>query len=296
MSFFTKEKLFSKDFFITYAYLLAGCFVFAVGVVLFAEHHGFAPGGTYGLSIVLFHLFGWKTEVSALIMDIPLLLIGMYFLGPRFGIKTIICTFAIPAFVWVIHKVYGYDPFVQDRLLSALFGGIVYGVGIGLIFKSRATSGGSDIISMILNKYTKISLGQLVIMVDGIITFSTLIAYKGDFELPLYSWIIIFIEGKVIDYIIEGPNINKTMYIISDKCDLIRDKIVNDINRGGTIFEGTGLHKGKERKMIYTVVTRREMSILKDFIAKTDPDAFLNVVDSNEILGKGFKPLVSDEA
>ncbi len=293
MSLFTKEKLFSKDFFITYAYLIAGCIVFALGVVLFAEPHKFAPGGTYGIGIVLYHIFGWKLEYSVLIMDIPLLVIGSYFLGPRFGIKTVIATLAIPLFVGLIHEFYGYEAFVNDKLLSSLFGGIVYGVGIGLIFKSRATSGGSDIISMILNKYTKISLGQLVIMVDGVITLSALFVCDGKdgFELPLYSWIIIFVEGKVIDYIIEGPNINKTLMIVSDKYDLIKSKIVNDINRGGTIFVGEGIHKGKERKMIYTVLTRREMTILIDFISKTDPDAFVNVIDSNEILGKGFKSL-----
>ena len=168
MGFVTKEKLFSKDFFITYGWLLGGCFVFALGAVLFAEPYGFAPGGTYGLSMVFHHLWGWETEIAALCMDLPLLLLGIYFLGGMFGVKTIICTFAIPAFMRLIHYVYGYDallePGITDRtmlneqLLSAIFGGIVYGIGIGMIFKARATSGGSDIISMILNKYTHLAL------------------------------------------------------------------------------------------------------------------------------------------
>lgn len=295
MSFVTKEKLFSKDFFVTYAYLLLGCFVFAVGTVMFAEAYKFAPGGTYGLSIVFHHLWGWKTEISALCLDIPLLLVGIYFLGSRFGIKTVVCTFAIPLFISAIHHFHGYEPLIKDdALLCAIFGGIVYGIGIGLIFKSRATSGGSDIIAMILNKHTGISLGQLVIIVDCTITLTTVVAFD-DWKLPLYSWIIIFIEGKVIDMIVEGPNINKTMYIVSDKCEEIRKKIITDISRGGTIFTGTGMYKGKEKKMIYTVVTRREFVILKNYIAKTDPDAFLNVIDSNEILGKGFKPFNIDE-
>ena len=112
MGFVTKEKLFSKDFFITYGWLLGGCFVFALGAVLFAEPYGFAPGGTYGLSMVFHHLWGWETEIAALCMDVPLLLLGIYFLGGMFGVKTIICTFAIPAFMRLIHYVwyrYWYD-------------------------------------------------------------------------------------------------------------------------------------------------------------------------------------------
>lgn len=295
MAFVTKEKLFSKEFFFTYAYLLGGCFIFALGAVLFAEPYKFAPGGTYGLSIVFHHMFGWETEYSALCMDIPLLFLGIYFLGPRFGIKTVICTLAIPGFMRAIHHYYGYDPLIEDdALLSAIFGGIVYGLGIGMIFKSRATSGGSDIIAMILNKYTRISLGQLVIMVDCTITLTTVIGFD-DWKLPMYSWIIVFIEGKVIDMIVEGPSLNKTMYIISDRCDEIGKKIMTDIQRGGTVFAGTGMFQGREKKMIYTVVTRREMAILKNFIAKIDPHAFVNVVDSNEILGEGFKSLKEED-
>lgn len=294
MAFVTKEKLFSKDFFVTYAWLLGGCFVFALGAVLFAEPYKFAPGGTYGLGIVFHHLdviSGWDTEYYALCLDFPLLIIGIIILGARFGIKTLVCTAAIPLAMRVIHSTYGYDALVEnDPLLSSIFGGIVYGIGIGMIFKSRATSGGSDIIAMILNKYTQISLGTLVIIVDGLITFSTVIAF-GEWKLPMYSWIIIIIEGKVIDMIIEGATVHKTMMIISDKCDLIRDKIILDMNRGATLFSGKGMYEGKEKNMIYTTVTRREMVILKKHISDVDPKAFVNVIDSNEILGHGFKPL-----
>lgn len=300
MRFVTKEKFLSKDFFITYGWLLGGCFVFALGAVMFAEPYGFAPGGTYGLSMVFHHLWGWETEVAALCMDVPLLLLGIYFLGGMFGVKTVICTFAIPAFMRLIHYFYGYDallePGITDRtllneqLLSAVFGGIVYGVGIGMIFKARATSGGSDIISMILNKYTHISLGTLVIIVDCTITLSTVVAF-GDWRLPMYSWIIVFIEGKVIDLVIDGAKVHKTLMIVTDKVDPIKQVIIHDINRGATLFSATGMYKGEHRNMIYTVLTRREMVILRHRIAEIDPEAFINVIDSKEILGKGFKSL-----
>ncbi len=303
MGFVTKEKFLSKDFFITYGWLLGGCFVFAIGAVMFAEPYGFAPGGTYGLSMVFHHLWGWETEITALCMDVPLLLLGMYFLGGMFGVKTIICTFAIPLFMRLIHATYGYDALLepgitertelQEQLLSAIFGGIVYGLGIGMIFKARATSGGSDIISMILNKYTHISLGTLVIIVDCTITLSTVVAF-GDWRLPMYSWIIVFIEGKVIDLVLDGASVHKTLMIVSDKVDPIKEIILRDIKRGATLLPAVGMYQGKQRNMIYTILTRREMMVLRHRIAEVDPEAFINVIDSKEILGKGFKPLTEE--
>ena len=274
--------------------------MFALGAVLNAVPYGFAPGGTYGLSMVFHHLWGWETEIAALCMDVPLLLLGIYFLGGMFGVKTIICTFAIPAFMRLIHYVYGYDallePGITDRtmlneqLLSAIFGGIVYGIGIGMIFKARATSGGSDIISMILNKYTHISLGTLVIIVDCTITLSTVVAF-GDWRLPMYSWIIVFIEGKVIDLIVEGASVHKTLMIVTKEMETVKNIILNDINRGATLLPAVGAYKGESREIIYTILTRREMMILRHRIREIDPEAFINVIDSREILGKGFKSL-----
>lgn len=300
MALATKEKLFSKDFFIAYAYLIGGCFIFALGNVLFAEPYGFAPGGTYGLSIVFHHLWGWRTEVSALSMDIPLLIVGFIFLGGKFGIKTVVCTFIIPVFMSLVHKFYGFSALLepeiterallQEQLLSAVFGGIVYGVGLGMIFKSRATSGGSDIIAMILHKYTHISLGTLVIIVDCTITLTTVVAF-GDWRLPMYSWILIFIEGKVIDLVVEGAAVHKTLMIVSDKTEEIRQIIINDINRGATIIDAHGGYKGESRQIIYTILTLREMMVLRQHIKKVDPEAFINIIDSKEILGRGFKAL-----
>lgn len=299
MAYLTKEKLFSKDFFITYFLLFGGCFIFAMGAVMFVEPYGFAPGGTYGLSMVFHHLWDFRTELSALTMDIPLLIIGILVIGKKFGIKTLLCTFSIPAFMWIIHTTYGYDSLVEpgikdihmfrEPLLAAIFGGIVYGIGLGMIFKSRSTSGGSDIIAMILNKYTHISLGTLVIIVDGIITLSTVIAF-GDWRLPMYSWIIIFIEGKVIDMIIDGPAM-KTMMIVTGKIDEIKEVIIKDLNRGATLIPSVGMYKGEERKIIYVILNRREMVILRHKIAEIDPCAFVNVIDSSEILGEGFKKI-----
>ena len=171
------------------------------------------------------------------------------------------------------------------------FNGIAgVGIGIGMIFKARATSGGSDIISMILNKYTHISLGTLVIIVDCTITLSTVIAF-GDWRLPMYSWIIVFIEGKVIDLIVEGASVNKTLMIITSQTETVKNIILRDINRGATILSAIGAYQGVEHKIIYTILSRKEMMVLRHRIREIDPEAFINVIDSREILGRGFKSL-----
>ena len=180
--------------------------------------------------------------------------------------------------------------FHPDYFLNTVLAGLIYGVAIGLIFRSGATSGGSDIISMILHKYTKISLGTLVMIVDGIITLSTLIAF-GDIRLPIYSILIIFIEGKVIDLVVDGMKSYKTMFIITDNPDPIRDYIINDIKRGGTCITGSGLYEGKERKMVYVTLDRSDMIKLRSALYLIDPHAFVNIMESSEILGTGFRAL-----
>ena len=180
--------------------------------------------------------------------------------------------------------------FHPDYFLNTVVAGIIYGVAIGLIFRSGATSGGSDIISMILHKYTKVSLGTLVMIVDGSITLSTLIAFH-DSRLPIYSIIIIFIEGKVIDLVVDGMKTYKTMFIVTDQVDAVRDYVINDIKRGGTLISGVGLYKGSERKMLYVTLDRSDMIKLRSVLYHIDPHAFVNIMESSEILGEGFRRL-----
>ena len=309
MGIIRNQKFGSKEFFIAYSLLLLGSFLFAVGDVMFVNPYKMAPGGVYGIANVLHHVFGWKISYSAIVMDIPLLLIGTWILGPKFGAKTVVSIVAIFFFVWLLEMMWGYHPvihdgmlenvsdkglnFVPDYFLNTMVGGIIYGVAIGLIFKSGATSGGSDIVAMILNKYTKISLGNLVLIVDSLITLTTLIAFK-DIRLPIYSIALIFVESKIIDLIIDGIKDHKTMLIISDKPEEIRTFIIEEIKRGGTFIKGVGMYQGADKNIIYTIVKRKEFITLKNEIAKIDPYAFINVIESSEIMGQGFKRLHSE--
>lgn len=191
-----------------------------------------------------------------------------------------------------------YAKVIADPMLNTIVAGVFYGISIGFIFKSRATSGGSDIIAMILAKYTKLSLGKLVMIVDGIIVLFTLVQPTETgaigWEFAIYSLIIIYIEGKIIDMVVSGANYHKTVMIISDQYESISSKIKNDLKRGATIFTGVGSFSGEEKKMVYSVMSRRELEILKMHVKEVDPTAFVNVTEANEIIGEGFKSLNED--
>ncbi|MBN1111798.1 MAG: YitT family protein [Bacteroidales bacterium] len=301
MAFITKEKFLSSDWFQAYVYLILGSVIFAVSDILFVVPYKLAPGGVYGIATVLNTLFSWKISYCTFAMEIPLVILGTIILGPRFGIKTIVSIVTILFTVWVMETYVsvGYPKIILDPMLNTIVAGVFYGISIGFIFKSRATSGGSDIIAMILAKYTKLSLGKLVMIVDGLIVLFTLVQPTETgaigWEFAIYSLIIIYIEGKIIDMVVSGASYHKTVMIVSDKFESISSKIKNDLKRGATIFTGTGAYSGEERKMVYSVMSRRELEILKLHIKEVDPDAFVNVTEANEIIGKGFKSLNDED-
>ncbi|MBW6490416.1 MAG: YitT family protein [Lentimicrobium sp.] len=291
MPFLQKEKIFTRKWFISYGLILTGTLLVSFGYVYFITPFKVVPGGIYGISIVLHHLFGLPVGLTALAFNIPLTIIGTKVLGPRFGTKTVAGFVLTSVFVDLMSFFSGFKPLVEnDPLLSSIFGGAVIGVGVGLIFKSKATSGGSDVIAMILARSTKLPLGQLMIGVDSLIVLIGFVAFR-DWHIPLYSWITIFVMGKVIDAVLQGVSYEKTIFIVSDQHQAIRDKIINDLHRGGTYLNAEGMFNGNQKKVIFTVVNRRELAMLEEFINKVDPKAFLTVMDANEILGKGFKSL-----
>jgi len=295
MAFITKEKLFSWDWFKVYSMILLGTLIMAAGFVFFVSPYKMAPGGVYGIAIIVHHLFGLPIGLVGLALDIPLTLIGLKILGPRFGAKTVVGFVSTSAWISLLEYLWGYEPLVADApLLSSIYGGALIGIGLGFVFKSKATSGGTDIIAMILAKYTKMPVGQLLIVVDSIVVLGGLIAFQ-DWMIPLLSWLVIFLTGKIIDAIVEGIGYDKSVMIISEKHEEIRDKIINDLRRGGTYLKGKGMYQGADKNIIMTVVNRREVVLLKHFISKVDPKAFIMVTDANEIMGDGFKSLNEED-
>ncbi|MFV0290371.1 MAG: YitT family protein [Mangrovibacterium sp.] len=301
MSFLSNDKIFSRRWFQDYTYITLGSLIMAIGFVYFITPYKIVPGGLFGIGIVVHYLtkgmFSWAPDgfpigVFNLLVNIPLTVLGIKMLGPRFGIKTVVGFVLSSIFMDFITymRAEPLAPLVSDVLLSCIFGAVLIGVGIGLIFKSRATSGGSDIIAMIWAKHSNIPLGTLVIYVDSLIVIFGLFAFK-DWQIPLYSLLVIYISGKAIDLTLEGGNYNKALFIISNQHQLIKEKIINDLERGGTIFQGKGLYTNEEKQIIYTVISRREVAILERFISDIDPNAFITIMDAREILGEGFQNL-----
>jgi uncharacterized membrane-anchored protein YitT (DUF2179 family) len=290
-AYISKEKPFTSKWFKAYGLIVLGTFILSIGYVYFITPYKIVPGGVYGVSIVLHHSFGLPVGLIALLFNIPLVIVGLRQLGPRFGAKTFTAFILTSFFVDLLSYFSGMEPLVENNaLLSAVFGGVFMGVGVGLIFKSRATSGGTDVLAMIIGKHNRMPLGQLMIMIDSVVVIVGLIVFR-DWEIPLYSWMVIFIMGKVIDVVLQGISYDKTLFIISDKHEQIREKLIVDLRRGGTYLAGEGMFNGSPKKIIFTSVNRREVAILEDFIHQIDPRAFMTVFEANEILGEGFKSL-----
>ena len=304
MSFIPNVKIFSRKWFYDYSLILIGSFILAAGFVFFITPHRIVPGGVYGIAIVVHYLTrgliefwpdGFPIGLFGLILNIPLTWLGIKILGPKFGIKTIVGFVLTSLFIdgIALMREVATVPLVEDVLLSSVFGGVMLGFGLGLIFKSRATSGGSDIVAMIVAKYTRLPLGRLMIYVDSVIVLFGLLAFQ-DWAIPLYSWVVIFITGRAIDLTLEGADYNKALFIVSKQHELIRHKILFDLERGGTYLKGQGMYTESEKDLIFTVVSRRELAILESYIREIDPDAFITIMDTKEILGEGFKSLSAE--
>ena len=290
-SYFQKEKIFSLKWFKSYALIAIGTFLISVGYVLFISPNKIVPGGIYGVAIILHHLLGTPIGLTALCFNIPLTLLGIKLLGPKFGAKTVVAFVLTSIYVDTLSYFYGSLPLVPgETLVSCIFGGLLIGIGVAFTFKAKATSGGTDAIAMILQKYTRLPLGQLMMIVDSTIVLLGYVAF-GDWRIPLFSWITIFVLGKVVDTAMHGFSYDKTLFIVSDKHEEIRDTIIQDMKRGGTFLHGEGMYHHNSKQIIFTVVSPRELYMLEEYVHRVDPDAFIAVLDAYEILGKGFKSL-----
>ena len=301
-----KEKPFTREWFRTYALLVGGAFVLALGYSCFMAPYKIVPGGIYGITIVLQHKWGFPIGMAALCFNLPLSLLGLRVLGSGFGVKTFICFILVAVFsdslptllLTLMGEPIPTDPMMalgpfklgDEVLLACIFGGVVMGVGVGMIMKTRASSGGTDVLSNILYKWTHRPLGQLQIMIDSCIVVFGFLMFQ-DWKVPMYSWLSIFLMGKTIDIILQGFNAKKSFFIISDKAEEIREYVLNDLHRGGSIVPIQGMYNRAEKEMIMTMVNRRQMVTLQQAIYKIDPNAFVTIFDAKQILGKGFKRL-----
>lgn len=300
-----------------------GCAIVAVGFVLFINPYNIVPGGVYGAGIVLHNIFpSIQVGTFGYMMDIPLLITGLIIFGKQFGGRTLFAAFLTPGFMNIFsalaypseEALHSLDPAqllggavnLSDHLmLTCILGGTILGVGLGLVVRSNATTGGTDIIAMILNKYFHIPFSRGVLLADSCVVLGGLLVIgfgigvddgeAGGWLLSLYSLICIFVSSRVIDYAIDGASYDKLLFIISKENDKLRDFIINDLERGATFLKASGMYTKEDKEMIFLVISRREVALVQRKVKNIDPKAFLVVTDAYDTYGEGFKPFPEAE-
>lgn len=274
----------AKNTIMEYLYVIAGAAIVAVGFNAFLFPNQVASGGVSGISTILHGIFGWNAGIVQYAFNIPLFIAGVLVLGKKFGVKSLVGTLALPFFVILTED---WNAWTYTPLLGALFGGIFVGLGIGLVFKGKASTGGTDLLAQIITKYTGLSLGTSVLLIDGIIAISAAIVF--DIEKGLYALIGLYVTTKTIDIIQLGFSQSKMVYIITDKQDDIRDAVFKEIDRGVTKIPAVGGYTGNEKPVLMVVVYQTEFTKLKQIVQTVDPSAFVIVSDAYEVVGEGFK-------
>lgn len=269
---------------IEYVLLVVGSFCVAASFNVFLNPNRIVSGGVAGISTVVHHLTGIEPAWTQWLLNIPILLVGFGLLGGRFGMKTVVGTLLLPLCVLLTSD---WQPPTSDILLASIFGGIGVGTGLGLVFRGRGSTGGLDLIAQIVNKYTGLSLGFAVVLLDGIVIVASCFVFTP--ERALYALIGMFITGRTIDLVQLGPNMSKIAWIITGQTSHVRQSILIEMNRGLTCLQAAGGYTGEERTVLMTVVSRREIGKLKAVVHRIDPHAFVIISNSHEVLGQGFK-------
>ncbi|MGE5614789.1 MAG: YitT family protein [Bacillota bacterium] len=283
-----------------YILIITGSIVAACSIDIFLVPHRLAPGGMSGIATVIYYLTGKILPVGAimLILNIPLFIFGFKFIGRKFIVRTIFSTILLSVGIDFIKPYTGMltrqlefeNPAGSpDYLLYAIFGGFFMGIGLGLVFRSGATTGGTDLAAKIVHHFNPgLSIGKTLLAFDTAVIFLAAVAFRS-FLLALYSVIALYISSKIIDIMLEGINFAKAVYIISDRADDIAEDIMKELDRGVTALRGTGMYTGNEKKVLFCVLHRGQLTLLKSIVKGIDPSAFVILGEVTEVLGEGFK-------
>jgi uncharacterized membrane-anchored protein YitT (DUF2179 family) len=273
-----------------YALVLAGALVQAVSLRLFMVPAQLASGGISGISQLINHFTGWPIGLMVFLGNIPLFLIGWRWLGGRrFAIRTLVAviaySFFTDALLWL--PFFPRQGITNDLVLNTLYGAVVSGIGYGLVYRAQGTSGGSDILARILNRWRGIPMTQSYLMTDALVILAA--GFVFSWPKALYALIVLYISGLVVDGTLEGAGTVRASLIITARCHEVADRILSDMERGVTILNATGAFTGEARSVLYCVVTRSEVQQLKTIVHEADAQAFMVVGAAHEALGEGFQ-------
>ncbi len=275
--------------------IILGTFIMALGINLIYDPMELVTGGVTGLGIVIKYLTKdlfdsgmfadgipvWLTNIA---FNVPLFIISYFVLGPKYIFKTAIATVSLTIFLYVIPV---QAVFEVDYTLAALFGGCFAGAGIGLVFLTTATTGGTDMLGMLVHhKWPYYSIPQLLIIIDGAIVIAGAIVFG--ITKALYAVIAVYVTSKLSDRLLDGLKFAKSAYIVSDKYIEIAEEIMTVLDRGVTSLNGTGMYSKADKNVLYCVVSKKEMIEVLDIVYKNDPHAFVTISDVREVMGEGF--------
>jgi uncharacterized membrane-anchored protein YitT (DUF2179 family) len=285
-----------------YAWIVFGSLLTGASINVFLVPYKIAPGGVSGVATVVYYLSGERFPVGAtmLALNIPLFIMGLRYIGRKFIFRTLLSTVLLSVFIDVLEPYTRYfvehylvilekSPSVPDILLYSIFGGFLMGLGLGLVFKYGATTGGTDLAARIINHFIpNLTMGQLILLVDTSVIIFAAVSF-GSFHLGMYAIVSLYISIKVIDAILEGVNFAKAVLIISDKSDEISKRILCDLDRGVTALNGKGMYTGHDKQVLLCVLHRGQLQVLKEIVWEVDKEAFIILTDIREVLGEGFK-------
>ena len=287
VNFFENVK---KDF-KSYVLITLGALLVALSIVCFFDPNNLAAGGVMGISIIINHFFPiLSVGILMLVMNVVLFIIAFIVIGGNFGGKSIYSAVMLSAMTEVISRIFGKSLMItNDLMLASIFGTLLGGIGLAIVFNQNASTGGTDILAKILNKFFHLDMGKSLLAVDFIVTLGCAATFGAN--VGMFALLCVIMNGFVIDGFIDGMNVCKQIMVVSSKNNEISKFIMDELDRGCTLLEGKGAFSGKNTYILYTVLNRKEFIKLKNFIKSVDKRAFITVTDSHEVLGEGFKDM-----
>jgi uncharacterized membrane-anchored protein YitT (DUF2179 family) len=267
-----------------YLFIIVGAIFLATGMVGFLIPNKIATGGIAGLSIILHHLFELPTGIILMIVNIPLLLLSLNYLGKKFAIRTIITIVITALFIDLLGEIYAIAAFSDNTLLSSLYGGVFVGIGLGLIFKGDSSAGAGTIIAKILNEKANIKTGDAILILDALVVVAAGVVFK-DIELALWSLISIYVSAKLINLLLTGSKHQKIVHIALDHPEKLQQKITEELGITGTLMQGNDLYSSNHKNIIFIVVDNSKINVLKKMVHATAPNALMIVMEATELLG-----------
>ncbi len=282
------EKLSGREMWKDISLLLLGSLIYGIGTYVFVVPANIAPGGATGVALMVNYVTGLPVGILTLLLNVPLLALAWFYLSKKFAISTAVtttlCSLVLDFVVPFIVPAYS-----GDRLLCSLYGGVIVGAGMALIFIAGSTTGGTDILGYVLQKKRPhISIGRALMIVDGIILAVSIFVF-GNIEAALFGMIALYVQTKVIDTIIYGGEAGSMATIITSNPDDISDKVIGELDRTATLIPARGMYSKQDTNVLLCTVRKSQFSRLKKIVYEADPNAFVMVTDTSEVFGLGFK-------